>query len=504
MSNNKLITILLVLIGILFYFKDSPFLRFVLIPIVKQNDKGYEYMDKQVDIDKTHQYLEDILQYIEQEGFTLTGKEKDQIRYCFSKNEEMNSLVQEKIKTYISKNMYSSKIPHFLNEMDKFFIRKIDRPNPPKVLYSNWYRQKYEILIELLLTVTSSDKILNLESFYDGGLRNSFLKYKIVNLDIPRDVNEAEKIGSVILGLPKYFISRSIYGEEKVSQALAAQHVVTLFLQNYNKREDLHLTQLSFLKKAPKYLFDFPKPGTHVLKSFEPATFLADNVQNDEFRKIILQKSSEYYRVELDKALKNETIFKKIDSILLSKNNFSVKSEFNIDTELKDIFHKIDIIFSKYPPKLSKGLSDNQIIAIQQALSPHKLPNDIIAFYKWHNGLQLDSVTVFEPIRSVLYGYYLNISMKNEIFWKDEYLPLHSFGSSGDEFIKLEGVDESPIYDYDYSEYSPVKFASIKKMMQLFLEVLEAKIIYYNDDNGKWEGDEVKLEYFMNERQEKQ
>lgn len=503
MSNNKWIIFLLLLMGILFYFKDSPFLRFALLPIVKKNDAGYEYKDKHTDLDKMNGFLDDTFSYIEQEGFALNEKEKNQIRYSFVHKEEMNMIIQEKIKVYIENRMYSSNKAPFLTEMDKFFIQKINRPNPPKVLYRNWYRNRYDILVELLLTVTSFDNILNLESFYDADPSNSFLKYKLVNLNIPRDTNEVEKIGNTILTLPRYFIARSVYGEEKVSQALAAQFAVTFLLQNHKHKKELYVSQLSFLRKLPKYLFDFPKPGEHVFKSFAPATFLADNVKNNAFRKIILQKSSEYYRVELDKALKNETIFKKIDSILLSKNNFDVKGEFNIDTELTDIFHKIDLIFSKYPPKLSKGLSNNQISAIQEALSPYKLPNDIIALYKWHNGIQIDSVTVFEPIRSVLYGYYLIMSMKDEITWKDEYLSIHSFGSSGDEFIKLDDVDESPIYDYDYSDYSPVKYKSIKEMMKFFLEALETRIIYYNDDNGKWEGDEEKLEHFMNERQDK-
>lgn len=153
-----------------------------------------------------------------------------------------------------------------------------------------------------------------------------------------------------------------------------------------------------------------------------------------------------------------------------------------------------------HPPKLSKGLTNEQIKSIQEAISPYKLPKDLIAFYKWHNGLQIDYVTVFEPMRSVLYSYYLHIDMKDEVTWKNEYLPLHSFGNNGDEFIKLEDVEESAIYDYDYSEYTPIKYKSIKEMMQLFLEALEAKIIYYNDNSGKWEGNDIKLEKLMSSK----
>lgn len=500
MSSYKLIIILLILAGVLFYFKNSPFLRFVLIPIVKKSGVGYEYKDKQVDLDSMSSYLEQTFNYIEKEGFTLTSKEKNQIRYVFMNKEEMNTATQLKIKKYIEKHSYSFDTAPFLKKMDNFFMKKINRPNPPKVLYRNWYKEKYDILIELLITVTSFEKILELKSFYDDGMNNSFVRYKIVNFAIPRDVGEAKRLGDAILRLPKYFTARSIYGEERVNQSLTAQFALTFLLQNHQKKEDIQEYQWSFLKTAPSYLFDFPKPGSHALKSFAPATFLADNVRNSDFREVIKRKSSSFFKVQLDKALKNEIIFYKIDNMLLDNQNSVNDDRIVFDEELINTFKKIDIFFNAHPPKLSEGLTSKQIKSIQDAIAPQKLPKDLIAFYKWHNGLQIDYLTVFEPMRSVLYSYYLNISMKDEIIWKDEYLPLHSFGSSGNEFVKLEDIEESTIYDYDYSEHSPIKYKSIKEMLKFFLEALEAKIIYYNDSSGKWESDKYKLEELMSSR----
>lgn len=499
MSNNKLIIILLVLIGVLFYFKNSPFLRFVLIPLVKKNEVGYEYKDKKIDLEQMNNYLENTFDYIEQNGFKLTIKEKNQIRYTFVNNEELNTELANKIKDYMKNNLPSSNVPYFLDDMNRFFIQKIDRPNPPKIYYRRYYNQKYDLLIELLLTVTSFDKILNLSSFYIEGLNSSEIRYRLVDLNIPRDLFEAQKIKDALLHLPTYFKAVSIFGEEKVSQALAAQYTLSIFLQNHKDNKELEAYQMNVLNELPQYIFDYPKPGEDALKSFLPAAFIARNVKNIKFRNIIKHRSNNVYKKELEKAIKDELILNKVNNILTKEINMK-KSILTDDEELDNIFQKIDNIFNKYPPKLSLGLTDNQIFAIENEIAPHKLPKDLIAFYRWHNGLQIDYVTIFEPMGNVLYSYYLNISMKEEVIWKDEYLPIHSFGSSGNEFIKLQNVVESPIYDYDYSEHSSIKYESIKQMLKLFLEVLEKKIIYYNDKNGKWEGNHEKLEKFMNDK----
>ena len=499
MFSNKIIIILLLLVGILFYFRNSPFLRFVLIPLVKQNEVGYEYKDKQIDLDSMSSYLEQTLTYIEKEGFSLTSKEKSQIRYCFVNNEELNARMSKKIKDYMRNSLPVSKKPYFLEDINKFFMQKIDRPNPPKIFYRRYYKQKYDTLVELLLTVTSFEQILNLNSFYIEGMNSSEIRYRLVDLNIPRDLEEAKKIKSVLLELPKNFRAVSIFGEEKVSQALAGQYALTIFLQNHKNNKELEEYQKRILNNIPKYFLNFPKPGEYALKSFLPAVFLARNVKNNTFREIIKEKSNNVYLMELEKAIHNEAIIDKVDNVL-SKKLDNKEISLIYDFELIEIFKKIDIIFSSYPSQLLRPLEDSEIVSIQEAIAPQKLPKDLIAFYKWHNGLQIDYVTVFEPIRSVLYSYYLNISMKDEIIWKDEYLPLHSFGSSGDEFIKLEDVEESAIYDYDYSEHSPIKYKSIKEMLKLFLEALETKIIYYNESSGKWEGDDIGLEKLMSRR----
>jgi len=498
-SSNKLIIILLILIGILFYFKDFPFLRFVLIPLVKQNEIGYEYTDKQIDLDSMSNYLEQTLVYIEKEGFSLTSKEKSQIRYCFANNEELNTRISKKIKDYMRNNFPVSDKPYFLEDINKFFMQKIDRPNPPKIFYRRYYKEKYDMLVELLLTVTSFEQILNLSSFYIEGTSSSEIRYRLVDLNIPRDIAEAKRIKSVLFQLPKSFRAVSIFGEEKVSQALAAQYMLTIFLQNHKNNKELEEYQKRILNNIPKYFLNFPKPGEHAFKSFLPAVFLARNVKNNTFREIIKRKSNNVYLKELSKAISDEVIVTKVDKVLSEKVDIVDILLIN-DFELIEIFKKIDIIFAHHSSKLLDPLSDSMIKSIQKAIAPQKLPKDVIAFYKWHNGLQIDYITVFEPMKSVLYSYYLHIDMKDKVSWKDEYLPLHSFGSSGDEFIKLEDVEESPIYDYDYSEHSPIKYKSIKEMLKLFLEALEAKVIYYNENSGKWEGNDVKLEKLMSEK----
>jgi hypothetical protein len=498
-SNNKLIVILLILIGILFYFKDSPFLRFVLIPLLKQNEAGYDYKDKQIDLDNMNSYLEQTLTYIEKEGFSLTSKEKNQIRYCFVNNEELNARMSKKIKDYMKNSLPVLKKPYFLEDINKFFMQKIDRPNPPKIFYRRYYKQKYDTLVELLLTVTSFEQILNLNSFYIEGMASSEIRYRLVDLNIPRDLEEAKRIKSVLFELPKNFRAVSIFGEEKVSQALAGQYALTIFLQNHKNNKELEEYQKGILNKIPEHFLNFPKPGEHALKSFLPAMFLARNVKNNTFREIIKGKSNNVYLLELEKAIHNEAIIDKVNKVLSTQLD-SRQNSLMYDLELIEIFKKIDVIFSNYPSQPLKPLENSQIVSIQESILPYKLPKDLIAFYKWHNGLQIDYVTVFEPMQSVLYSYYLKIDMKNEIIWEDEYLPLHSFGSSGDEFIKLVDVEESAIYDYDYSEHSPIKYESIKEMLKLFLEALETKIIYYNDDSGKWEGNDIELEKLMSRK----
>jgi hypothetical protein len=145
--------------------------------------------------------------------------------------------------------------------------------------------------------------------------------------------------------------------------------------------------------------------------------------------------------------------------------------------------------------KFENPAGDDQIEALNRAIQPLRLPEDVATLYKWQNGFRpniyLFGYLLLDPIE---YG--ISEYGRSEGPWSRVWFPI----SSMDGFFRLvllseEFASSTPVYSYHVEEPSlQLEFESVRLMVKTYYDAHEAGHSKYYEKFEQFEFDEEAVE----------
>jgi len=390
-----------------------------------------------------------------------------------------------------------------LARIDEHYVQRVQKQRSQR---SKSPRSRIVEVIQLISPLVHFDEIIAMRSFDDDYLSRMELAF-LSWLDVPRNLEEAERVFAKILELPHSFVRRNAMGRLSSDQPFRAQ----MFFANLLRREtepDGELGQFlkHCLESCPDYLLDIPDKPMSLEYSSRPAFWLS-RVDDPILREILLERGSESVRDSINRrreySRKQEACASAVRSETtttppLLPERVSIEQE-----ELAALLTTFEEQVNRDLPMLAttwaQPVQDDQIEKLNRAIGPLRLTEDVETLYKWRNGFRSE-IRLFDfpdvvPIELALHEYRQLAEVLDET-WSSAWFPLCGRGRSFRLTLLSEDYAPStPVFDYDIEDGElQLAFESLESMVQTYKDAYETGISTYDDSVEHFRFDRDALE----------
>lgn len=450
--------------------------------------------------------LEFLLAKLRENGIDLNSTLVSRMKRA-SENE---NALPDSVLDFLNSNLNSIELPvarpSWLNDVDRFLDETTTTSDPR--LHPFQLRRFLPEVIALLAPILSLEKIFSLRSF-DVDFVSSLELAFMTRLELPRNVSEAKRLYEFILAQPSsaktsVFKKHSKYGAPYFSQMI----FVVLIMRDAEPGSALWEFQLQCLKTCPTHLLaygDISKEGI----SYRPSFWMAHFVTDDQFRKVILDRASKQYQVDLknvldfDKSRDDAKQALAVDDDEYDKTTPLLERVTGSQAELASILMNLDELLKKDHPdifaSLNPGASSNKIEKLNEAVAPLKLPEDFATLYKWHDGVENGKFVFGFPeilsTQSALQEYRDSIELFSDTCWCKAWFTI-AYESRVYLLIPLSESTQqtAPVFYYDIENGEIlIHHAGTKEFIKSYIDAYSDGIVS-DEESGHWEFDEVKFD----------
>lgn len=416
--------------------------------------------------------------------------------------------VIRKINSAIAASEPTEEASRLLSEIDEFYVRRVEwsrsseKPQPR----SQSPRSRFVEVVQLISPLVYFDEIIAMQSFDDDFLSRMQLAF-LSRLDVPRSVQEAERVYTRVLQLPKRFEQRGAMGMLSSLQPFQAQMFFAhLLMREPEPQSELWRYLKQCLEKCPDYLVNVPdRPGSLEYSS-RPA-FWMGCIDDAVFQEILIQRGSKAVR---DSVNRHREYLRKIEASALV-----VRSELaepprplgeRVSAEQEELaalltalegqaLHDLPELADEFEP----SVKDDQLEKLNRALEPLRLTEDVEVLYKWRNGFRSDicffGFPDFNPIEFAFHEYKQLAEVLDET-WSRAWFPLCGRGRSFRLTLLSEKYAPStPVFRYDIEDGElQLEFESLESMVRTYKDAYEARISVYDDSVERFRFSEKRLE----------
>ena len=452
--------------------------------------------------------IRSILDLWDETGLEMRNRQRELVARAGETGNALPDSVIDKINAAIAESEPIRGGSRLLSEIDEFYVRRVawsrsyKKPRPR----SQAPRSKFVQIVQLISPLVYFDEIIAMQSFDDDYLSRMELAF-LSRIDVPRSVQEAERVFTRILQLPKRFERRGAMGKVSSDQPFRAQmFFAQLLMRESEPDSELWRYLMQCLEKCPDYLINVPHTPGSLEYSSRPA-FWMGCVEDAAFQEILIKRGSKAVRDSVNR--NREYRRKREASASIVRSEFvdappPIGERVSIEqTELavlltafeNRIMHDLPVLADKFEP----SVQDDQIEKLNRAIIPLRLTEDVEALYKWRNGFRssvdLFGFPDFSPLEFAFHEYRLIAEVLDET-WSRVWFPLCGRGRSFRLTLLSEAYAPStPVFCYDIEDGElRLEFESLELMVKTYKDAYEAGISTYDESIEQFRFDEAALE----------
>lgn len=453
--------------------------------------------------------IREILKLWDATGIEMPARQRELISAAGHSGYALANSVIERINVAIASTRPVDQGSQLLADIDQFYIAAIGNKKTKVSRLrrrSENPRSKIVQVIQLVSPLVFFDEIIGMQPFDDDYLSRMELAF-LSRLDVPRSVEEAERVYAKILELPNRFERRSAAGKLSSEQPFRAQMFFAyLLMREHEPDSELWHYLKHSLETCPDYLLDVPNIPTSRGYSSRPA-FWMSSINDADFQEILLERGSEEVR---DTVNRHREYMRKVEA-----RATVVRSELTdppppvgdrVSIEQEDLIASLTEfegrVIGELPvpaDKFESSIQDDQIEKLNQALGPLRLTEDVEALYKWRNGfrsrIDMLGFPEFNPIELAFHEYSELADVLDDT-WSRVWYPLCGRGRS----LRLtllteEYAPSTPVFAYDIENGElQLEFESLEMMVRTYKEAYETGLSSYNESIEGFDFDDAALE----------
>lgn len=441
-------------------------------------------------------------------GLDMPSKQRELIVSVGETGYALANSVVQMINAAIAQSEPTKEASRLLSEIDEFYLRRVEwgRSSKRSRPRSAMPRSRFVEVVQLISPLVYFDEIISMRSFDDDFLSQMELAF-LSRLNLPRSVQEAERVYLRILQLPKQFERRGAKGKWSSAQPFQAQMFFAhLIMREPEPESELWRYLKRCLEVCPDYLINVPdRPGSLEYSS-RPA-FWMGCIDDAVFQEILIKRGSEAVRRSINRHREHMRKLEASASVVRSERTDPpkpvgerVSAEQNelaaLLIALEDrVMHDLPALADEFEP----SVQDDQIEKLNRAIEPLRLTEDVEVLYKWRNGFR-STVDFFgfpdlNPIELAFHEYGQLAEVLDET-WSRAWFPLCGRGRSlRITLLSEEYAPSSPVFRYVIEDGElKLEFESLESMIKTYKDAYEAGISSYDDSLEQFCFDETEFE----------